>query len=279
MSLAAKIDNALHTLFERPARPHSIDDLVRAADKARDWKDWPQAAKGYSAAISAGGRGGGLKVQLGHALKEMGDFDGAERLYREFLLGNPRDADIHLQLGHLFNKKGDCATALTFYELAQELAPDDAGIARHVVSARRDAGRVDVVRRREAAMAYVSDRKWESARSLLQSLVMLDGEKELLGVLANVTKEVGRLDEASALYDRYLGYAADHDRLDLMADGHLQLGHLHKIKGDYSVALRHFLKARKIERAGGEINSDNSELEREIVMCLREIYPCFVFRG
>jgi tetratricopeptide (TPR) repeat protein len=279
MSLTAYIDNALYALFEKPAQSASIDDLITGADKARDWKDWPQAAKGYAAAIAAGGRGRGLKVQLGHALKEMGDFDGAERMYREFLAGHPVDPDIHLQLGHLFNRKGDCATALTFYERAQELDPESADIARHVVSAQNDSGRVDVVRRREAAMGYVSDRKWENARSLLQSLVMLDGEKELLGILANVTKEVGRLDEASALYDRYLSYAAEHDRLDLMADGHLQLGHLHKITGEYSVALRHFLKARKIERANGEIDSDDSELEREIVMCLREIYPCFVFRG
>lgn len=277
MSLATYLDSALHTLLEGRGSKRAVDRLIARADSARDQGDWPQAAKDYQAAISAGCRRPGMKVQLGHALKEMGDFDGAEGQYREFLLGHPDDADIHLQLGHLFNKRGDPTAALSFYEQAHRLAPDDGDIAHHAGMAQRNAGRVDVFRKKEAAMRLVAARKWQEARCLLRSLVMIEGERELIGILANVTKETGQLDEAEAHYECYLSYAKSSGKPELITDCHLQLGHLYKIKGEYTLALHHFLSARKIERASGQTDPEDSELEREIVACLREIYPCFLF--
>ncbi|MFT4115576.1 tetratricopeptide repeat protein [Bradyrhizobium sp.] len=279
MALAAYIDDALHSLFDGGVRGRTSHELVKGADKARDRKDWARAAKGYAEAISSGKVNPGVRVQLGHALKEMGDFEGAEAAYREFLADHPDDADIHLQLGHLFNRKGDLRTAATFYERACALSPGDTDIAHHAANARRNAGRTEVLRRREAAMACVAERKWEEARQLLRSLVALDGEKDLIGVLANVTKETGRLDEAEALYGGYLRYATNRSQLDLMADCHMQLGHLNKIKGDLGAALVNFLNARKARRASGDDDLETSEVQREILACLREIYPCFVFQG
>lgn len=277
MSLVDYLDSALHSLFEGGSSKSAVDRLIKRADSARDQKDWPQAARDYQAAISAGCARPGVKVQLGHALKEMGDFDGAERQYRDFLISHPDDADIHLQLGHLFNRKGDPSAALSFYEQAHRLAPKDADVARHVGMARRHADRADVFRKREAAMRLVAARKWEDARGLLRSLVMIDGERDMIGILANVTKETGRLDDAEAHYGCYLNYARSCGKPELLQDGHLQLGHLHKIRDDHAAALRHYLSARKIERESGQGDPEDSELEREIVNCLREIYPCFVF--
>lgn len=279
MALAAYIDGALSSLFEKSARANTLDELIRDADRARDRKDWLLAAKAYAEAIAGGSSRPGVKVQLGHALKEMGDFDGAERMYRGFLQSHPDDADIHLQLGHLFNRKGDLACALTFYERAERLAPQDADIAQHAERARHNVGRSDVMMRREAVLALVSSRKWEEARPLLRSLVAIDGEKDLIGILANVTKETGRLDEAEALYGCYLRYATAAAAPALVADCHMQFGHLHKIRGEYSKALSHLIEARDIERRADADDSDDSEVEREILVCLREIYPCFVFRG
>lgn len=277
MSLVEYLDSALHSLLEGGSSKSATDRLIKRADSARDQKDWPQAARDYQAAISAGCARPGVKVQLGHALKEMGDFDGAEQQYREFLLGHSDDADIHLQLGHLFNRKGDPSTALSFYETAHRLAPDDADIARHAGMARRNADRSDIFRKKEAAMRLVAARKWEDARGLLRSLVMIDGERDMIGILANVTKETGRLDDAEAHYDCYLNYAKSCGKPELLQDCHLQLGHLYKIRDDHAAALRHYLSARKVERENGLGDPEDSELEREIMSCLREIYPCFVF--
>lgn len=278
MPLAAYIDDALHSLFDGGARGRVSHELVKSADKARDRKDWARAAKTYAEAVASGRVNPGVRVQLGHALKEMGDFEGAEAAYRQFLADHPDDADIHLQLGHLFNKKDDLATAATFYERAQVLAPGDADIAHHAALARRNAGRTEVVRRREAAMACVDGEKWEDARRLLRPLIALDGEKDLIGVLANVTKETGRLDEAEALYGGYLRYARNRDKPELIADCHMQLGHLHKIKGDLHTALTHFLDARKTRRVAGDDELEGSDVQREILFCLRQTYPCFVFQ-
>ena len=136
-----------------------------------------------------------------------------------------------------------------------------------------------LVRRRDAAMALVAARKWSEARPLLRALVEIHGEKDLIGIFANVTKEAGRLDEAAKLYERYLAYAKDSGRSSLVADCFLQLGHLHKIRIDYPAAFKCFLNARNIEREDIEHDPEESEAEREILACLREIYPCFVFQG
>jgi tetratricopeptide (TPR) repeat protein len=278
MAFDAYIDNAIQSLLDIGWRGPTPDDLVRDADRARDRKDWALAAKGYAAAISSGHAAPGIRVQLGHALKEAGDLDGAEAAYRLFLNDHLDDADIHLQLGHLFNRKGDVATALAFYERAQVLSPSDTDIAHHVTTARRHSERIDILRKREVAMAHVAERKWEEARRLLRSLVALDGEMELVGILANVTKETGRLDEAEALYGNYLRYAKSRGQPDLVADCHMQLGHLHKIKGDQSAALTHFIDARTSKRSHGDEDLEGSEVQREILSCLRETYPCFVFQ-
>jgi tetratricopeptide (TPR) repeat protein len=278
MSLAAYIDDTLHSLFKGSIREGTVDDLVNSAEKARDRKDWAQAAKAYAAAISSGSTCDGVKVQLGHALKEIGDFDAAERMYREFLRNSPDDADIHLQLGHLFNKKDDLITALAFYEQAHKLAPQDTDIALHAGIAKRNVGRIEVIRKRSQAMALVSAGKWDEARRLLRPLVALDGEDDLIGILANVTKEIGRLDEATTLYGSYLRYATTSGKQHLVADCHLQLGHLHKIRGELPIALTHFLAARKIERESEDADPAESGVGQEIIACLREIYPCFIFQ-
>jgi tetratricopeptide (TPR) repeat protein len=279
MSLAAFFDRSLHSLLEGPSRRRSVEDLVKRADRARDCRDWVQAARDYTSAVASDAGRRDLQVQLGHALKELGDLDGAEGLYREFLRANPDDADIHLQIGHLFNKRGDLESALTFYEQAKALAPDDVDMALHARNARSSLGRIETIRKREAAFELVAARQWKTARLLLQSLITIDHEEDLIGILANVTKETGRLDEAEALYDCYLGYATKSGNQALIADCHIQLGHLHKINAHYSIGLTHWLRAREIQRADGSYELDGSEIEREIRFCLREIYPCFVFQG
>lgn len=279
MTVAAYIGKATLALLPAAARKRSVHRLIEDADNARSRKDWHQAARGYAAAFAADRSRAGLKVQLAHSLKEMGDYESAERLYRGYLRDHPEDADIHLQLGHLFNRQGEFETALAFYEKAHALAPDNVDISFHAQKARQYAGRADVAHRREAALALLALGNWEAARRELQSLVAIDREKDLIGVLANATKETGRLDEATALYDCYLSYGAASQRLDLIADGHLQLGHLHKIKGDHQVALKHFLEARKVERQIGTKDEDDAHLDGEIFASLRKIYPCFLFQG
>lgn len=269
---------ALNRLLGRPAlgamaRSRRVDLIVRA-DRARDCRDWAAATRDYAAAIEADESDVRLQVQLGHALKEQGRYREAEAAYRRFLEGMPFDADIHLQLGHLFNKQDDPVSALQWYERALQLAPADEEIARHADTARRFAARIDVWRKREAAMRLVEAERWQRAQPLLAELVDEDGEDDLIGILANVTKEIGDLDAAADLYDRYRQYA-QMKAPDRMADVELQIGHLRKIRSDYRGALEHYIRARDHNRLRAEDPSESELYNSLINSCISEIYTCF----
>lgn len=250
------------------------DDLVARADRARDNRDWPAAARDYAAAIEGGYGDVRLQVQFGHALKELGRYGEAEAAYRRFLEAMPFNADIHLQLGHLFNRQDDPASALHWYERALQLAPTDVEIARHTDTARRRASRMGVWRKRETAMRLVEAERWGRAQPLLAELVDEDGEDELIGILANVTKEAGELEAAAALYERYRQYAQAHAP-ELLADVELQSGHLRKVRGDYRGALRHYIRAREQSRLRVGDLPDTRKYNAEINACVSEIYTCF----
>jgi len=258
----------------RPSQEVSAAALIARADRARDHRDWPAAARDYAAGIKAGAPQIGHHVQLGHALKELGDYAGAEAAYRAFLDARPFDADIHLQLGHLFNKKSEPVEALQWYERAAQLAPQNADIAEHANRARRRALQAGGGRQRELAMKLVEQGYWHKARALLHDLVMVDGDEDLIGVLANVTTESGRFEEAAALYDRYRDYAQAHVP-QLLPDVELQAGHLCKVGGDYAGALRHYIRARTHQfEQTGDI-PDDAPYSREVQACMAEIYTCF----
>lgn len=249
-------------------------ELVARANRARDQRDWAAAARDYAAALEAGAGDVRIYVQLGHALKELGHYAQAEEAYRRFLKAMPFDADIHLQLGHLFNKQDDPAAALTWYERALQLAPTNPDIASHVEMARRRSARAGIGRKREAAMRLVEAGNWSRARTMLAELVDQDGEEDLIGVLANVTKEAGDFAAAAALYGRYHAYAAG-QAPELLPDVELQTGHLRKVMGDYRGALSHYIRARDhhLEQMGDL--PENAPYDREISACIGEIYTCF----
>jgi len=250
------------------------EDLLARADRARDSRDWTAAARDYAVAIEDGWGDVRLQVQLGHALKELGRYGEAEAAYRRFLEAMPFDTDIHLQLGHLFNKQDDPASALHWYERALQLAPTDVEIAHHADTARRRASRNGVWRKRETAMRLVEAERWGRAQPLLAELVDEDGEDDLIGILANVTKEAGELEAASALYDRYRQFAQA-QAPELLPDVELQIGHLRKIRGDYQGALRHYIRAREQSRLQIGHLPDARKYNTEINACVSEIYTCF----
>ncbi len=96
---------------------------VKAADAARDLRDWPQAASRYGEALKIKPARADLWVQLGHAEKESGRLDAAEAAYAQALTLTPETADTHLQMGHLKKVKGLIEEAGAFYLRAAELDP------------------------------------------------------------------------------------------------------------------------------------------------------------
>ncbi|MEZ2218765.1 tetratricopeptide repeat protein [Rhizobium sp. RCC_161_2] len=273
LRIASTLLRVNHTAREKPEVGHSVNPLAEA-DAARDRRDWANAAFYYDEALQRNPTRIDLFVQLGHAYKELGDFDAALEAYRRFLDKEPHDADIHLQLGHLHNKMNDPEAALEWYSRAGALAPNDPEIARHVDVAGLRLSRFGIERRRQKAMDLVQLGQWEQAREQLRSLVSVDGEVDLIAVYANVTKEAGDFEEALKLYEAYGNYAKANQPTAL-ADVEIQLGHLYKAKRDMGSALQHYIRARDAEFKLYGYVAPNSICEREIRSCMGEIYTCF----
>ncbi|ONK24923.1 hypothetical protein BLX87_02630 [Bacillus sp. VT-16-64] len=172
---------------------------------------------------------------------------------------------VSVQLGHLFNRKGDLKAAFVWYEKALQLAPDDREIARHVNIARNGSSRPGLDQSRRDAMRLVEENKWSQARAALHALVVDNGQTDMIAVFANVTKEDGDFDAALKLYGQYRDYANAFNP-DSLEDVEVQLGHLHKIAGDYRTALTHYIRARNAEEHsiyGGLCSAVGEVLRRE----------------
>lgn len=73
-------------------------------------------------------------INLGNALRDKGDFDGAIAKYRQALRLRPADGELHSNLGWVFEQKGDLENATTEYDAAIRINPLDnfsrAGLSR-----------------------------------------------------------------------------------------------------------------------------------------------------
>ncbi len=115
----------LTSLFERFRQNAEgrIDKAAvrRDADAARDRRDWARAAELYEQVVSADPSALDITIQLGHMLKEMGEYDRAANCYDNVLEKRPHDDDLHLQIGHLEKRRGNITGAREYYAKAVAL--------------------------------------------------------------------------------------------------------------------------------------------------------------
>ena len=72
------------------------------------------------------------EVDLGSALLEGGDLDGAEEAFKKALILEPESSRAHLRLGSLYLKRGQKESALIHLESAQTLSPEDVSIVNNL---------------------------------------------------------------------------------------------------------------------------------------------------
>lgn len=104
-------------------RASRLRELREAADAARDQHDWAAAVKLYGEVSAEDPSASDIAVQLGHAHKELGDYDRAGQLYYATLNRKPGDDDLHLQIGHLEKLRNNVAKAMEHYKKSAELNP------------------------------------------------------------------------------------------------------------------------------------------------------------
>ena len=103
----------------QPSGPSpNVQQLLAAADLARDNRKWAEAARFYRQYLALSTENAPIWVQLGHALKESGDLGEAEAAYKKSLTLAPDTADTHLQLGHLYKRMRNFSDAIAAYREA-----------------------------------------------------------------------------------------------------------------------------------------------------------------
>lgn len=237
-------------LFSRPGPTSNI----ALADRARDARNWEEAAQHYRAALVRNPDNPPIWVQFGHALKESGRLGPAEGAYRRALETAPRDADTHLQLGHVLKLQHRMEEARTAYLRSLALNPASEPARQELsafewreeelADARRAVGSAtSAPRRRHASPIALGDRardvgQWEEAARFYRKALERDPHRPPLWVqYGHMLKESGNPAAAEAAYRRALDYDP------IVADTHLQLGHVLKIKGRKEAAKGAYLRA------------------------------------
>ncbi|MBS1039164.1 MULTISPECIES: glycosyltransferase [Gluconobacter] len=111
------------TISEQPKSLKLPKKPRQRADAFRDRKNWMQAAEAYREHLGAHPDDGPIWVQLGHALKESGQYRLAMTAYQNAQKVMPGDADLQLQIGHLAKMMGNNKLMFSSYLEACRLNP------------------------------------------------------------------------------------------------------------------------------------------------------------
>lgn len=216
---------------------------LRQADAARDGRDWPRAAEHYGAYVALKPDDWGIRVQLGHALKECGRLAEAEAAYRAAATAMPDDADVRLHLGHVLKSLGRTGDAAAIFAECLSVLdrnpsmPEGSAIRAAVEDATRRLGRDLGDQARDA-------RNWLQAAQHYRRYLEVESSDSAIWVqLGNVSKEAQQFGSAEAAYRRAMDIAP------AQPEAVLQLGHLMKLldrREDAQEAYR-----RAVELGGG----------------------------
>ena len=130
--------------------------FVAEGDKAREARNRPAAARHYRRALAVQPNLLPIWLRLAQALREQGDYAGAEAAYRRALVLDPTIADTHLQLGHLLKLQARRVQAVDAYAAASRLDPE-------LVAARKALHALVGYLRSESERAVVLNEGWEPA--------------------------------------------------------------------------------------------------------------------
>src|ERR1700726_707656 len=97
--------------------------IIRAANAARDAKEYDRAALLYEKALRLVPDNPAIHIQCGHMFKEAGELASAEPHYLRANQLTPDDPDLALQLGHFHKVAGRPKEAERSYKRAIELDP------------------------------------------------------------------------------------------------------------------------------------------------------------
>jgi tetratricopeptide (TPR) repeat protein len=194
---------------------------------------------------------------LGIALKDQGDADGAIAHYRQAIELRPGYAEAHYNLGRLLVQKGQLDEAIAHYEKALEINPADAEAHNNLGTTLFASGRVDEAiahyRNALAIQPDYADASCNLASALLSKGALDDAiayysaclatspdQADAQYNLASALFRTGQMDEAIAHYQKVLELRPEN------ADAHANLGSVFLAKGRVRDAIAQYRDALRI---------------------------------
>jgi tetratricopeptide (TPR) repeat protein len=194
---------------------------------------------------------------LGIALNDQGDADGAIAHYRQAVELRPSYAEAHYNLGRLLAQKGQLDEAIVHYEKALEINPADAEAHNNLGATLFAKGHVDeaIAHYRKALVIQpdYADASCNLASALLSNgdldgaiayysacLAILPNQAEAQYNLASALFQTGRIDEAIAHYQKVLELRPE------SADARANLGSVFLAKGRVRDAIAQYRDALRI---------------------------------
>jgi len=194
---------------------------------------------------------------LGIALNEQGDTDGAIAHYRQALDLRPRYAEAHYNLGRLLAQKGQVDEAIAHYEKALEINPSDADTHNNLgVTLLANGRRDEAIAHYQKALVIqpdYADASCNLAGALLSKddldgaiayfsacLAVSPNQPEAQYNLASTLFRRGRTDEAIAHYQKVLELSPDN------ADARANLGSMFLAKGRVRDAIAQYRDVLRI---------------------------------
>jgi len=162
-------------------------------------------------------------VNLGNVLRDLGRLDDAVASYRRALELKPGYAEAHNNLGNALKELGQVDAAVASFRRALELNPDYADAHINLANALRALGQFD------AAVA-----------SYRRALEIKPQYAEAHSTLGNALQELGQFDEAAASHRRALELKPE------FAEGHYNLGNALQDLGQLDAAVASFRRALEL---------------------------------
>jgi tetratricopeptide (TPR) repeat protein len=228
-------------LFDMSRRPRMVT-AYRAANAARDARNWPLSAELFGALVAEWPLEAAAWVQLGHSLKESGRLVEAERAYAEALRLEPGTADTELHLFHLRKRLSEAGVNAGPGVSLERPAVD----TPHEATGVTEAGVLDPA-------AEHGD--WSRAAELCARIVGANPTNMPAWVqLGHALKESGRRVDAEHAYRMAIKLRPGD------ADAHLQLGHLLRWVGRRAEALASYQQALLLDPALGDARTELVQL-------------------
>jgi len=164
-------------------------------------------------------------LEEGNQLFNDQDYDGAIRVYKDFLEKNPMAYQVHLSIGECYNKKGELDSAILEFDTLLEASKDDPEFAKEIL-AKALAGKGE---------SFLKKGELEQAQDLFkQSIEMFSGNEILAYNVGEIYFGNQKLDEALEYFSLATEINADY------APAYLKLGYVYLNKNEQGLAKENF---------------------------------------